>query len=89
MELTNKKEYRNHLFSIGVTVFSFVVMLAFFIYTNISNACSSLEYDHLQNALKDRSKTLNTLRSDAAQSGNAKSTQELKENVTAVFQTKN
>jgi len=41
MELSRKEEYRNKKVSIGVTVFSFFVMLAFFVFTNIITANSS------------------------------------------------
>lgn len=40
MELSRKEEYRNQKVSIGVTIFSFIVMLVFFIYTNIITANS-------------------------------------------------
>lgn len=66
MELKSKKEYRNQKFSIGVTVFSFVVMLGFFIYVNNSNASSALEFTHLQNTLKDRSKALRVVHAEAS-----------------------
>jgi len=41
MELSPKEEYRNQKVSIGVTLFSFVVMLLFFVYTNVITAGSS------------------------------------------------
>ncbi len=41
MELSRKEEYRNKRVSMGVTVFSFFVMLAFFVFTNIITANSS------------------------------------------------
>lgn len=41
MELSRKEEYRNQKVSIGVTLLSFIVMLLFFIYTNVITANSS------------------------------------------------
>jgi hypothetical protein len=67
----SKQDYKNQKFSIGVTVFSFVVMLAFLIYAN-NNAGSSLEYGHLQNALKDRGQTLKTFLSSPMQTADDK-----------------
>jgi len=40
MELSRKEEYRNQKVSWSVTIFSFIVMLVFFIYTNIITAGS-------------------------------------------------
>ena len=41
MELSRKEEYRNQKFSIAVTLLSFVVMLAFFIFTRVGTSQSS------------------------------------------------
>lgn len=41
MELSRKEEYRNQKVSLGITLFSFVVMLLFFIYTNVISASSA------------------------------------------------
>lgn len=40
MELSRKEEYRNQKFSIAVTLLSFIVMLAFFIFTRVSSTQS-------------------------------------------------
>ncbi len=40
MELSRKQEYRNQKYSIGVTLLSFVVMVIFFIFTNVITANS-------------------------------------------------
>lgn len=41
MELSRKEEYRNQKFSIAVTLLSFVVMLAFFIFTRVNTSQAS------------------------------------------------
>lgn len=80
MKPKNRKHYKNQKFPIGVTVFSFFVMLAFFIYSS-GNASSSLEYTRLQNSLKDRSRALELFRSGTLQSDNEKSSDDVKESV--------
>lgn len=40
MELSRKQEYRNQKYSIGVTLLSFIVMVIFFIFTNVITANS-------------------------------------------------